>query len=176
MGATNTLDVTGNLTGAVSGNMSDSADGTYHIGATGNTDIQTSGTFNTKSGAQTHIKQGFFVDGTGDVILDAAGGQIDFKTDQIYVSGTDAGANNEIDETGNLKYDVSGTVTLDAAGSKFVLIGGGANDSAELKFNNGNQLELETPAGLYLDVEGDLTLDANGNDVFAEALTLSGVR
>lgn len=167
MGATNTLDVTGNLDRTVSGNYSDSANGTYSITSTGNMSSTTLGTLTTTSLGQTHNATGnFVVDASGDIDLDADGAQIRFKDGGTNRFVHNLGAINEIDVTGHLVYDVSKTMTFDAGGSKFVFNGGNANDSAELKFNSSNQFELQVPADFYLDAQTDITLDANGNDIF----------
>lgn len=168
MGATNTLDVTGNLDRTVSGNYSDSADGTYSITSTGNMSSTSLGTLTTTSLGQTHNVTGdYSVDASADIILDADGANVTLKDGGATRFDFQMGANQEIDvPTGSLTLDVANNLFLDANGGKFVFNGPNANDSAELKFNGSNQFELQVPADFYLDAQTDITLDANGNDIF----------
>ncbi len=156
LGASNTLDVNGNLTETVSGNKSDSAGGTYSITSTGNMSSTTLGTLTTTSGGnQTHNVTGNFeVDASGDITLDADDNNIVFKNGAggktVTYTLADTGLFTMASPSSYV-VNAEGDIILDANGADVILRDNGTQFG---KFtNSSNQLDIYSGATKALDID-----------------------
>ena len=170
MGSTNTLDVTQSFKHTTGSNWTDSAGGARYINTTGHL-ITTSlnGIMTTASGGQTHRADGglYTIVASDDVNITAQGDQFRLKNgsgDRIVYN---FGANQEIDVTGNLTYDVEGDIILDAGGDNIYLKDGGTTrqtytlGTTNTIATTGNLTQTTTGNRTYT-VAGDQDDSANG--------------
>ena len=179
LGATTTIETTGNRTETVTGNVSDSAAGTYHIGATGNMDIDTRGTLDVVTGGNATLDTtgdvlvkasgDITLDAEDDIILDANGADIVMKDGGSNKFTFNFGTNQELDVTGNFTVDATGDIILDAGDSDIIFKRNGTTFATHRLGVNGDptQTRVEYTQGpLFLDVSGDIIMEADGGDVY----------
>jgi len=102
------------------------------------------------------------IDASRDIILDAAGADIDMQ-----VSGTSRikhtmGDSNTVAVTGHYTLDASQDIILDAGGDNIYFADGG---SKRFTYTLGTNQEIDVVGNLTYDVAGDINLDAGGNTV-----------
>ena len=102
------------------------------------------------------------IDASRDIILDAAGADIDMQ-----VSGTSRikhtmGDSNTVAVTGHYTLDASQDIILDAGGNTLFLANGG---NKRITYNLGTNQEIDVVGNLTYDVAGDINLDAGGNTI-----------
>ena len=163
LGSTNTLHVSGAFKHTTSSNWTDSATAARYINATGYL-TSTAGQISTTSrGAQTHRSNDgdFTVIASRDVNVTASGNQFRLKngSGDRFVYNFDA--NQEVDVTGNLTYDVEGDIILDADNGNVQF-----KDADSESYNFASTGTISRTGHLTVDVTGDITLDADGGDVY----------
>lgn len=102
------------------------------------------------------------IDASRDIILDAAGADIDMQ-----VSGTSRikhtmGDSNTVAVTGHYTLDASQDIILDAGGDNIYFADGG---SKRFTYTLGTNQEIDVVGNLTYDVAGDINLDAGGNTI-----------
>ena len=170
MGSTNTLDVTQSFKHTTGSNWTDSAGGARYLNSTGHL-IATSlnGISTTASGAQTHRADGglYTIVASNDVNITAQGDQFRLKNSSGDRIVYNFGANQEIDVTGNLTYDVEGDIILDAGGDNIYLKDSGTTrqtytlGATNTIATTGNLTQTTTGNRTYT-VAGDQDDSANG--------------
>ena len=151
LGATTTVQHSGNLTDSVGGNHIENINGNQTV------TVDSDYTLNADS-ATVNTVRNFKVDAGGDVVLDADGGNV-----IIQDGGTEDyrfNTNGTISRTGNFTVDVTGDITLDADGGDVYLKDGGTTN-----YQFATNGTVSRTGDLAIDVSGDITLDADGNQI-----------
>ena len=194
LGATTTVQHSGNLTDSVGGDHIENINGNQTV------TVDSDYTLNADS-ATVSTARNFKVDAGSNIVLDADGGNVIIQDGgtEDYRFATDG----TISRTGDVTVDVTGDITLDADGGDVYLKDGGTTNyqfatdgtvsrtgdleidvsgditldadggqivfqdsDTKFTFNFGNDQEVDVVGTLTMDVEGDIVLDAGGGDVF----------
>lgn len=91
----------------------------------------------------------------------------------IYADGAGSGAAvatlqtlvNTNSISGDLEFDVSGDIILDADGNDIKIQNGGGSDEVTFTLADDTAFTMATPGDYTIDAVGDIVLDADGNDV-----------
>lgn len=131
----------------------------FALGATNTTSV-TGNLVLTSTGTATHEATTFTVDASGDVILDADGGNVTFKDGGVteYNFATDG----TVSRTGNLTLDISGDIIFDADGANITYKDGG---TTRIAYTMGATNTAAVTGNLTYDVSGDIVLDAGTNNI-----------
>ena len=194
LGATTTVQHSGNLTDSVGGDHIENINGNQTV------TVDSDYTLNADS-ATVSTARNFKVDAGSNIVLDADGGNVIIQDGGVedYRFATDG----TISRTGDVTVDASGDINLDADGGNVYLKDGGTTNyqfatdgtvsrtgdleidvsgditldadggqivfqdsDTKFTFNFGNDQEVDVVGTLTMDVEGDIVLDAGGGDVF----------
>ena len=131
----------------------------FTLGATNTTSV-TGNLILTSTGTATHEATTFTVDASGDVILDADGGNVTFKDGGVteYNFATDG----TVSRTGDLTLDISGNIILDADGANITYKDGG---TTRIAYTMGATNTAAVTGNLTYDVSGNIVLDAGTNNI-----------
>lgn len=151
LGATTTVQHSGNLTDSVGGNHIENINGNQTV------TVDSDYTLNADS-ATVNTERNFKVDAGLNIILDADGGNFIIQADGVedYRFNT----NGTISRTGDFIVDVTGDITLDADGGDVYLKDGGTTN-----YQFATDGTVSRTGNLTIDVSGDITLDADGNQI-----------
>lgn len=152
LGATTTVQHSGNLTDSVGGDHIENINGNQTV------TVDSDYTLNADS-ATVNTVRNFKVDAGGDVVLDADGGNV-----IIQDGGTEDyrfNTNGTISRTGDFIVDVTGDITLDADGGDVSF-----KDAGTTAYNFKSDGVVSRTGHLTFDTTGDIILDAGGNDVY----------
>jgi len=152
LGATTTVQHSGNLTDSVGGDHIANINGNQTV------TVDSDYTLNADS-ATVNTVRNYKVDAGGDVVLDADGGNVIIQDGGVedYRFNT----NGTISRTGDLIVDVSGDITLDADGGDVFFKDGG---TTEYQFANDGTVSV--PDALTIDAGTAIVLDADVGDIY----------
>ena len=152
LGATTTVQHSGNLTDSVGGNHIENINGNQTV------TVDSDYTLNADS-ATVNTVRNYKVDAGGDVVLDADGGNVIIQDGGVedYRFNT----NGTISRTGDFIVDVSGDITLDADGGDVFFKDGG---TTEYQFANDGTVSV--PDALTIDAGTAIVLDADVGDIY----------
>lgn len=152
LGATTTVQHSGNLTDSVGGDHIENINGNQTV------TVDSDYTLNADS-ATVNTVRNFKVDAGGDVVLDADGGNVIIQDGGVedYRFNT----NGTISRTGDFIVDVSGDITLDADGGDVFFKDGG---TTEYQFANDGTVSV--PDALTIDAGTAIVLDADVGDIY----------